>query len=448
VDAFYCFQDGTALRAQAMPVDRSHPGSKPFLTPFVFPSGKTCGDFDQFALACVQNWPVAVDLLREGSFTSFFRSLGRADVALAAEEAKRFPDPDRGLDLFLAALPARSLPSPLLDVEPRKLDLGVCRVGANWQGDLKLVNRGQGLLYGSVSCEDCDWLSVGKAPGAAQKIFQFVQSAVVPLRVRGQRLRAGPRPLTGRVVIQSNGGTQVVIVSAQVPVTPFPAGILGGACSPRQVAEKARANPGVAATLFENGAVAAWYNSNGWPYPIQGRQTPGPVALRQFLAALGLPTTPRVELSANVLVLTCISGQGVQHTLQVSTSENCPLSAQAVSDSPWLRVAEIRLAGRVATIHLSVAAIPDAPGAVRRARLTVTANGNQRFEVPVVLKVVAPSSVASRFPPLGEAPPLLPVPPPAEVPRAAVKPPVAKLVAPVAKLVVGPVSAVPWRLFR
>src|SRR5262249_14443922 len=266
-EALFCFQDGVPLRALDARVDRVDPGSWPFPVPFVFPSGVTCFTFDQLALACVNDWPTAVELVRRRFFSSFLLRLGRADLAQDAKEAARYPDPDRGLDRFVTRLPAGSLTPPQLVVDPGKINLGQLQAGVDRKIELRLANRGSGLLFGSVSCEGTPWLAVGEGHGVSGKVFQFLSDAVLPVQVRGQQLRACTSPIQGRLIIQSNGGNAVVQVTAEVPIVPFREGVLAGAKSPRQVAEKSRANPKGAAALFEKGAVAAWYRENGWDYP-------------------------------------------------------------------------------------------------------------------------------------------------------------------------------------
>src|SRR5262249_25624474 len=158
-----------------------------------------------------------------------------------------------------------------------------------------------------------------------------------------------------------------------------------GARTPRQVAEKAKANPREAALLFERGAVAEWYKANGWAYPVLGPSASGLAAVQQFFEALGLTTPPKVELSERSLMLSGTPGESVRRTILVPSPERRPVYARASSDSTWLRVAEVRLDGRTASVHVAVPSVPDSPGETLRAKLTVTANGNQRFEVPVVL---------------------------------------------------------------
>ena len=50
--------------------------------------------------------------------------------------------------------------------------------------------------------------------------------------------------------------------------------------------------------------------------------------------------------------------------------------------------------GRTVTIPLSVPVVPHCPGETLHAKLTVTSNGNQRFEVPVSLAVVGRGAAA------------------------------------------------------
>jgi hypothetical protein len=168
------------------------------------------------------------------------------------------------------------------------LDLGAVPAGADRRAELCLTNRGTCLLYGSVT-SDCLWLTVGDAPGAAKKVFQFNREQAIPVQVRGRYLRAGKQPLEGQLSVESNAGSATVLVRASVPLQPFPTGVLAGARNPRQLVDRARAAPREAAALFDSGAVAAWYRQNGWPYPVPAPRASGLDALKQFLKALGLP---------------------------------------------------------------------------------------------------------------------------------------------------------------
>ena len=131
-DASYCFYDGAVLGGSrgSGPVSV---GSQPFVTPFVFPTGRQCRNFDELAVACQNEWSAARDLLQQGFLESFFGGLGRSDLALAARESARFPDRDRGLDQMLGKLPGQALEPPKLFVAPQEVNLGTLRVGDDQQ---------------------------------------------------------------------------------------------------------------------------------------------------------------------------------------------------------------------------------------------------------------------------------------------------------------------------
>jgi hypothetical protein len=397
-EAVYCYHDGMILDGHGRNGGPVPVGAKPFPNQFVFPSGRSCRNFDELAYACQQEWQGARSLLEQGYLERFLGGIGRADLALAAKEAARFPDRDRGLDQLLARLPSNVLQPPQLQVEPREVNLGQMQVGQDRRFDLHLDNAGKRLLYGTVSVEDCPWLSVGDGQGAAQKLFQFSDALTIPVHVRGKRFRAGNKPLEGRLLIESNGGSETIAVRVEVPVKPFPHGVFAGAKSPRQVAEKAKAavdrsktgnkaEAAEAAALFEKGAVAQWYKDNGWTYPVQAPSSSGLGAVQQFFEALGLTPPPKVDISERSVAMRGDPGDQLRHPLEITAQEKRPVWAHAVSDQPWLEVGRARLNGRTATIPLVVPNVPRRPGETLSARVTVTSNGNQRFVVPVTLTV-------------------------------------------------------------
>lgn len=404
-DATYCYWDGAILagRAGAGPINA---GSAPFPNQFIFPSGKMCRNFDQLATTCQQNWQEAVDLLKQGFLATFLGGLGRADLAMAANEAAKFPDPDRGLDMLLSRLPTQVLQPPKLKVEPSEVNLGQLRMGTDRNLELHLSNLGMRLLYGSVS-SDSKWLTFGEGAGASGKLFQFGHEAVIQVHVKGQHLRAGNQPLEGQLVVESNGGQVTVTVRADVPITPFTEGVLAGSYTPRQIAEKARAHPKEAAALFERGLVAQWFAQNGWIYPVQGPTVAGMGGVQQFFEALGLAKPPRVELKTPAVHLRGNVGQQLSATIEVTTPERKQVYAWALSDQPWVDVSRTRSEGRNATITANIT-VPYAPGQTLQANITVTGNGNQRFQVPLTLTVgntVPPNyQPAQAIPALASAP--------------------------------------------
>ena len=100
-------------------------------SPFVFPTGRQCRNFNELAVACVEEWDSARDLLCQGYLETFLGGLGRIDLVMAAKEAAKFPDHDRGLDQFLNKLPSETLGEPKLTVETQEINLGVVPVGSD-----------------------------------------------------------------------------------------------------------------------------------------------------------------------------------------------------------------------------------------------------------------------------------------------------------------------------
>jgi hypothetical protein len=175
--------------------------------------------------------------------------------------------------------------------------------------------------------------------------------------------------------------------TAEVLVVPFALGVLAGATTPTQLAEKCQASPKEAAPLFESGEVERWYAANGWDYPVKMPPAVGLAAVQQFYEALGLVKPPRVDVNPPLVALQGEPGEPVHFLVEVSTPEKRPVYAHATSDVPWLQVGDTELNGNVATLILAIPAVPDRPGETLRAVLAVQANGNQGFEIPVTLEV-------------------------------------------------------------
>src|SRR5436309_2585735 len=90
-EALFCYFDGVALDSH----HRGGPvaaGAKPFPTPFVFPSGRQCRNFDELVRACDDEWAEAQESLRQGFFEGFLGGLGRADLAVAARQSAKEAD--------------------------------------------------------------------------------------------------------------------------------------------------------------------------------------------------------------------------------------------------------------------------------------------------------------------------------------------------------------------
>lgn len=392
-DARYCYADGAPLgRAVKAGGGVLHE----FPRPFVFPSGRSCRSFDQLAIGCAEEWSQARDLLLQGHLATFLGGLGRADLAQAARECAQFPHRDRALSQFLGRLPTDVISPPKLQVEPLSINLGVLKPGEDQHTELRLANHGQNLLYGTIAAVDCPWLTLGEAPGTPEKSFQLLREGTIRVNLRGAALRASKSPLDGTLVVDTNGGTQTVQIRVQVPVTPFPEGVLAGARSPRELAEKARDHPHEAVTLFTSEAVSAWYRANGWTYPVQGPMATGVAAVQQYFEALGVAAAPKVTLSQERFNLEAPAGSAVRFRLTVRTEEQRPVFASAACDQPWLRLDRVEMEGRTAKLRFVIPSVPFKPGERIEARITVQSNGKQRFVVPVSMLIGAatPGSVA------------------------------------------------------
>jgi len=394
-EAQYCYHDGVALDAAHArgPVAA---GAQLFPTPFVLPSGRSCRSFDELVLACETDWDAAKSVLQQGFLEGFLGGLGRVDLAVAARQSAGAPDLDRGLDEVLGKLPSSVREPAKVRVATAEIDLGDMLSGTDQRLTVNVQNVGMGLLQGTVSCAETPWLAVGDAPAGPQKMFQCRQALELPVHVVGKALRANAKPLSGKLIVDTNGGVVEIPVRVQVPVKPFPDGVLGGAKTPRQVAEKAKASPKEAAGLFANGAVADWYASNGWTYPVQGPSATGIGAVQQFFEALGLVAAPKVTISTQSLQFRGAPGTFLEQVIQVQTVEKRPVYAHAVSKSVWLQIGKVQLRGQTANIPLLIPSVPSMPGEDLQCMAEVTANGNQRFTVNVSLTITEGSGRAHR----------------------------------------------------
>jgi hypothetical protein len=218
-------------------------------------------------------------------------------------------------------------------------------------------------------------------------VFQCRHELTLSLQILGKALRAHPRPQQGRIVVAAGGDVCMVSVRVEVPLLPFPDGVLAGAQTPRQVAEKARAAPREATRLFEVGAVAQWYEANGWKYPVEGKAASGMAAVQQFFEALGLTRPPQVVLNQSSVELAGAPGGHVETFLFVESVENRPIYAHGISDTPWLQIGKSRNQGNAVRVHLRVPAVPPLPGKKLQGRAIIVCNGNQRFTVQVTLSI-------------------------------------------------------------
>lgn len=414
-EAYFCFFDGKPLfkdlQPMALPV-----GRLPFPAPFCFSDGQPCTNFNQLALACNNRWEEAREILAEAIWPTFFAAMGRLDLAAAARQAAKEPDRDRGLCQLLEKLPADPdfLRPPKLGLGSPEADLGQLVPGADHTFDLVILNQGMLLLHGvaasnsdwlvfgdhveplpaeigPIKARPCDRLEHGERAGQAQKMFQTRNGCTIPVLVLGSKLRAGLMPMLGEIVIDTNGGANTLPVRAAIPIRAFPKGryandLLAGVTSPRELALKAREFPREVGTLFEQGAVKAWYASNGWTYPIEGFDTMGMATVQLFFETLGLTKPPHLEIDPNPLKFRGKIGERLSKRLTIRTKEAKAVYAQASANQDWVTLGPIKYLGAKAKIPVEVQ-VPASSEETVQAQVTVLGNGNQRFVVQVIVAV-------------------------------------------------------------
>jgi hypothetical protein len=386
-DAGYCYYDGTALSGDHAQ-GPLRVGTVLFPTPFYFPDGQVCANFNQLALACVNRWEDARQLLVDGIWQLFFAGIWRLDLANAARQLAGEPDLDRAINLLLEVLPAdpECLRPAKLAVESSAENLGELALGADCTFEVVIFNQGMLLLRGMLT-STCDWLVFGDRAGPSQKMFETRSVCTIPVRVLGSKLRAALKPVQGEIIIDSNGGSITVPVKVHVPVCPFPAGVyandvLAGARTPREIALKAKNFPNEAAILFAQSAVKSWYASNGWSYPVEGPEASGKAALQQFFEALGLKRPPRLEVDTASFMLQGKVGACLSRRVTLRTEEAKLVYAQAWSDQSWVRCGPVVCVGNRAKIPIDIV-VPPVPGQTVLAQVTIQGNGKQQFIVPV-----------------------------------------------------------------
>lgn len=383
-EAVYCFFDGFVLGGGGGGPLAVH--SQRFPGPFVFPNGRTCLNFDDLVIACHEEAKAAAELLKQGFLESFLATIGRMDLAVAAKEAGKFPDVARGLDDLLGKMPSTVLSDPKLNLSAQEINLG--KIDRNPRGPLKITieNGGMRLLYGSIQ-SDSLWVAIGDAGNASVKNFQTRGELSVPLRIVPEQLRASDKPLIARIKVSSSGGKSEILVRAELPVVPFPDGVLAGSTAPRQVAEKAKLKPKEAALLFESGAVAKWYEANGWSFPVQGPVARGMGAIQQYFEALGLTSAPKCTAKPLDFDLVADAGQSVPMEVVVSTEDKKPIFAHATADHDWIKIHDPVGDGKSVILSFEVTSVPDSPGETLESRIHIHANGGQKFTAPVRIQV-------------------------------------------------------------
>jgi hypothetical protein len=388
--AAFCWFDGNLLQHGAAPTIPTFPQE------FVFPSGRRCRTFDELVQGCQFEWAAARGLLRSGALGQYLATIGRHDLAQAAEESQRLPDPDIALLRFIDQLPATPGQGPRLELSPRRLIIGPLRPGEQRQIALSLSNHGKGLLQGKVAIsEGGGWLR--SADGAAEVAVKTDKKQQVTLHIDGRGLTAA-QAYSGKLTVVTNGGVAEVPVGLQVGAMPFPRAPFQGVSSPREMAEKFKASPKQAVPLLESGEVARWFRANGWGYPIAGTTARGVAAVQQFFEGMGLSKPPPLQLSHKDVQLVCEGPDTIESMVMLMTSAKKWVYAQADSDVPWLRVVSAVSGPQQAAIGFQVDPGSLAAGKIHTGTIQLTANAGQKLSVRVQVAVRRPEvSAAARW---------------------------------------------------
>ncbi|HMF17432.1 MAG TPA: hypothetical protein VKE98_09515, partial [Gemmataceae bacterium] len=346
------------------------------------PSGRRCRTFDDLAQGCQEEWPAARDLLHKGIFDQFLTVNGRADLVKVAQESKNQADPDIALVRFINALPVTRSQAPRLDLNPRRFLLGNVTAGEGRQLQVTISNQGQGVLQGTLKVsEGGHWLRlVGSANG--QCSLRIAKDQSISLQVDTKGMPAA-QTYGGKLTVITNGGVVEVPVRMDLMAQPFPRPPFHGAKTPREMAERMRAQPKAAVPLLENGEIARWFAGNGWNYPVRGTPVRGVAGIQQFFEAMGLSKPPAVMVAQPEVRFSCIYPQSQRFQVSLQTNAKKWVYASVESDSPWLKVLTPHVAGPK---HASIAFEVDTrflPGGRGEGRLKIQANAGQNLAIRV-----------------------------------------------------------------
>ncbi len=382
--AAYCGYDGTMLRNGA---GMSAAGGA-MLQEFIFPSGRRCKTFDDLAAACNGEWAEAKQLLREGTFASFLAGIGRADLAKLARESQAMPDGDMGLTAFVGGLPASAGTGPKLGLSPRRLVVGPIRVGEQKPVQVTVQNEGRGLLQGKLTVtEGAEWLTVAEGGPPREAAIKTGRDQVIKLLVNTQALNASNN-YSGKLVAVTNGGVAEIPIRLDLVARPFARGPYAGANDPKDLARRLRDNPKPAVELFENGEIARWFASNGWPYPIVGVPAPGLAAIQQYFEELGLAKAPQVVLTQSEHRLKATPTERPAVQIVLTSPARKLVYGRAECSVPWLTVRAVSVAGQgqaAFDVDIDTAQLTEDreyPAAVK-----VIANAGQTFFVQIKVEM-------------------------------------------------------------
>lgn len=163
---------------------------------------------------CDSFWDEGRDLFWRGEFEPWLDSLGEPALAQSSRALRaRHSDPGAALEEFLeTAAPARS--KPILTAGPDPLDFGRLYKGDAKVLSLTITNTGRGYLHGVIASDPPGWLAVHPASfGCLAGVQQPIQIEAKTVGLSGDELGT---EYGGRVIVQSNRGSQTINVRLMV----------------------------------------------------------------------------------------------------------------------------------------------------------------------------------------------------------------------------------------
>ena len=377
-EAAYCYFDGGNL------LGPQESGQK-LASDFLFPSGRRAKTLEDLANACQDEWSTARDFLRNGAIRQFFASIGRHDLARVAQDSSQEPSPDVALTRFLESLPVTRANVPKLDLQPRRFFLGRIPTEDARELELVLSNPGKGTLQGTVAVsEGADWLTI--VGGEAVQVVAGREQRV-RLRVEIKKLQSSQN-YAGQLRVVTSGGIVEVPIRFELVARPFAKAPFQGVRTPRELAEKMRAQPKQAGPLLESGDIERWFASNNWPYPVSGPIAKGIAGVQQFFEAMGLSKPPKLALSQKEARFSTRYPDPVRFQVVLSTPSKKWVYADVRSDRDWLRVLTPKVIGpQSANILIEAETAKMTKFPPSDATVTVAGNGGQKLALRVSLDV-------------------------------------------------------------
>jgi tRNA A-37 threonylcarbamoyl transferase component Bud32 len=182
--------------------------------PLSFPGGDEATNRAEMLALAVEHWDYAGGILLDGTLGHWLRrALRDPAAAQAADEASaRLPsDPDAALDAFIRQLDSGALPQGKMDLQTTSLRLSDIRPGQKLSQTIKIANRGQGTLRGEIFATQ-PWVRVGSSTFACPP----ARICAIPIEIDTSGLVAGPPHLAAVTLTPAGGAPEVVPVQVAV----------------------------------------------------------------------------------------------------------------------------------------------------------------------------------------------------------------------------------------